>query len=115
MAAANVEVHAGGVIAISGDLDIAAFSDLVAAVEGVAVGTPIVLDVRDVGFVDSSGLKALLLARAASVKSSGRTVRVIGANEGLRKIVAITGTEDLFDFEPDQDDAPRHWSAPQNE
>jgi anti-anti-sigma factor len=88
-------------IALSGELDMASVP-LVrehlsrAEVDGVEV---IMLDIRDLTFVDSSGLHAFLQARERS-RLNGHRFLLIGATASVRRLCELTDTQFLLD---DQD------------
>jgi anti-anti-sigma factor len=54
------------------------------------------LDLRDVSFVDSSGLHAFLQASERAKANRHRMV-LIGARPSTRRLFALTGTEFLLD------------------
>lgn len=56
------------VVAVSGELDISTARELEARVADVANGEPLVIDLSDLEFVDSTGLRTLVLAAKASAK-----------------------------------------------
>lgn len=80
-----------------GDLDMHAARRLLDVVESHLVGTSrrIELDGSGLGFVDSSGLRALVQAREAAV-AADRTFAVIEASDALRKVLTITALDDLL-------------------
>lgn len=88
-------------IALSGELDLAtvpALNDQLAALEQDGGPKTIVLDLRDLGFIDSSGLHALLGAYSRS-QLNGHRLLLVGANPTLRRLCEITGTEFILDAE----------------
>ena len=85
-------------VALSGELDMATVPDLndqFAALE--QGGTKaIVLDIRDLTFIDSSGLHAIVRAHRRS-EENGHRLLFVGANPLARRLCEITGTEFLLD------------------
>jgi anti-anti-sigma factor len=61
-------------------------------------GAPIVLDLDDVGFIDSSGLRTLLAATRRA-DSRGTVVRLRNVGTTVRRMLEITGTADRFEIE----------------
>ncbi len=85
-------------IALTGELDMATVPKLVdqlTALERDGAKT-IVLDVRDLRFIDSSGLHALVRAYERSERDGHRFL-LVGANPFVRRLCQITGTEFLLD------------------
>jgi anti-sigma B factor antagonist len=85
-------------VALSGELDMASVStleDQLAHVEGDGV-TVIMLDLRGLTFIDSTGLRAFLQARKRA-EANGHRLILIGASEHARKLFSLTGTEFLLD------------------
>ena len=58
----------------------------------------VLLDLRELTFMDSSGLHALLRAKKRSEENGSQTV-VIGASQTIRRLMHVTGTEFLLDDE----------------
>ena len=56
----------------------------------------IVLDLRDLSFMDSSGLHELVQAYRRS-ETNGHRLLVVGANPSTRRLCELTGTEFLLD------------------
>jgi anti-sigma B factor antagonist len=93
----------GPVITLVGEVDLAAAADVReagrAAVDGAEPGAHVVLDVREVTFLDSTGVGAMVdvLNQAAG---KGVTIVLRSAPERVRKILEITGLLDRFRLEP---------------
>ena len=98
------------IVALHGEVDIAA-ADLVEAAIRDAFGSDgasktVVVDLRAVTFLDSSGLRALLGAQQGSQAEERRIVLVRGA-ELVQRVFRITGLEEQFVFVDDPADAAR--------
>jgi|HigsolmetaAR201D_1030396.scaffolds.fasta_scaffold65288_1 anti-anti-sigma factor len=96
----EVSVDASGSstrLVLRGDLDIAGAPILEAEVATQRpFRSPLVLDVSELKFVDSSGLRALTAARAASVEDTGEQAALVGCRESLRKLLELTGLVESF-------------------
>jgi anti-anti-sigma factor len=90
---------AGSVIAVRGDMDVASIEPLDAALEQALAGAPprVTVDLRGVGFVDSSGLRFLLRANARS-RNEGWTLEIYRPGETAIKALAVTGVLELLPF-----------------
>jgi anti-anti-sigma factor len=90
---------AGTTIVVRGDMDIASIETLDGALVQALAGSPqrVTLDLRAVGFVDSSGLKFLLRANARS-KHEGWALEIYRPREPAIKALAVTGALDLLPF-----------------
>jgi anti-sigma B factor antagonist len=85
-------------IALSGELDMATVPILdhqLAASEHEG-SKATMLDIRDLRFIDSSGLHALVRAYRRS-EMDGHRLSLIGANTSTRRLCEMTGTEFLLD------------------
>lgn len=80
-----------------GDLDMHAAQRLLDVIESHLVGASrrLELDGSRLGFVDSAGLRSLVQAREAAL-AADRTFAVIEASDALRKVLAITGLDELL-------------------
>lgn len=93
-------IHRGsgnGHLRLSGSLDIGAREDVVAGiVAAVDQGAPaIVVDLGDVAFLDSEALGGLIQGYHAA-RQAGVTFRVVGARGIVHRVLAVTGTLELF-------------------
>lgn len=115
----SVDVTSGtGVawLALRGELDIAA-TDLmmepVATFERDGVSS-IVLDLRDLTFIDASGLHAILDARRRA-EANGHQLRVVGVSRAPRRVFEMTRTEFLIDDTEVFSDLDRSVGGPLSE
>lgn len=98
----TVENVPGGAIVVHGDIDVAGGPILEAALlrrEGEGV---IVIDLGDVYFIDSSGLRSLLGAsRRARARGASVVLRRVGPE--VLRLLEITGTTSNFSIETNRD------------
>ena len=86
------------VVTLRGELDVAAAPILrenLARVEASGAAT-IMLDLREVTFIDSSGLKEFLEARGRA-KDNGHRLLMSGASPAAQRLFELTGTRFLLD------------------
>jgi anti-sigma B factor antagonist len=84
-------------IALAGELDAATvpvLDERMAAFEGDGVSA-IMLDLRELTFIDSSGLLAFLQARTRA-EANGHRLVLVGASPAVRHLFAATRTETLL-------------------
>ncbi len=89
-----------GVVELVGDLDahsapwLEDFLEQRRRAEGSSAPSTLVIDLSKVAFVDSSGLRSLVLARQMSA-----SLVIRGANRAARRLFALTGLETEFEIE----------------
>jgi anti-sigma B factor antagonist len=88
------------VLRLSGELDLASASRTWVRLEGAASGgcPELVVDLAAVPFCDVSGVNVLLRARSV-LAARGATLRLRGADERLRALLADLGVADLLPVE----------------
>ena len=94
----SVDVDTSGAFVVHGDIDIAGGPTLENYVLGSTDGMPIVLDLRDVEFIDSSGLRTLLAAARRAQRHDTR-VGLRNVGPAVRRMLEITGTSSQFEIE----------------
>lgn len=96
--ALTVEIDPDGTIVVHGDIDIAGGPTLEAAILSHEINNSIVIDLGDVSFIDSSGLRSLL---GASRRAHARdlTVKLRSVGPEVTRFLQITGTSDQFNIE----------------
>jgi anti-anti-sigma factor len=85
------------VVALAGELDLHEAKGLSAAMSDVLTGsvTAIEVDARKLTFIDSAGIRAVLVARA-DAERLGVAFKLWGASPAVRRIMKIAGVEDLM-------------------
>ena len=87
-------------LAVAGEIDISsaeAFSDEVRALMEGAEGK-VVLSLENCGFIDSSGIRALI-GLARELRTRGQTLVLSGLNGQPRRVFELTGLLDRREFE----------------
>jgi anti-anti-sigma factor len=87
--------HSGtqAVARLTGDIDLATIADLESAIDAAREATPdgdIVLDMRDVTFIDSSGLRVLVTAHDRQVADEAR-MTIIHPSPPVLRVLEVTG------------------------
>jgi anti-anti-sigma factor len=83
----------GTTVAVRGEVDAHTADALRQHLEGVAAGTPVLLDLSGVGFMDSSGLRVLIAAKRRASEAGG-DLRVVAASRPLTRLFEIAGVAD---------------------
>ena len=102
----GVRVDPSGHVVVAGDIDVdsapsieAALRQVEARLSGADGSTSsVIIDVGQVGFIDSSGLRALLSASRRNEQANRRVVLRSPGN-ALKRLLDITGTAMMFDLD----------------
>lgn len=98
----TIDTEADGVIVVHGDIDVAGGPILDAAILKREGHGAVAIDLGDVYFIDSSGLRSLLGAsRRASDNGATVVLRNVGAE--VLRLLQITGTTEHFSIETGRD------------
>lgn len=98
----TVEIDPQGVIVVHGDIDIAGGPILEKVILTRESAEQIVIDLGDVFFIDSSGLRSLLGAsRRAQARNTMVVLREVGPE--VARLLQITGTTSQFTIESSRD------------
>jgi anti-anti-sigma factor len=86
------------IVVLGGELDLATASILQEHLStlGQDGSSTILLDLRELTFVDSSGLQAFIRARS-DAEANGHRVLLIGAEARVRRLFELTNTLDMLD------------------
>jgi len=89
------------VVHVSGEIDLMTQEDFDQAVRaGLDTGSPmVILDLGEVTFLSSIGLRTLVQAHAET-EGTGRVLRVVDGSEIVRRIMKVTGLEQLLALYP---------------
>lgn len=104
----SVSEHGSGgvpVVGVSGEVDVYAAPELRERLtEIVSGGRSVVVDLTDVGFLDSTGLGALVAARTAAA-DHGAALPLVCTSQRILKLFTITGLDGVFAIHDDVDSA----------
>jgi anti-sigma B factor antagonist len=98
-------VDSNGVVIVGGDIDVVSASSIDLAVRQAEqrLGDsmqPVIIDVAQVRFIDSSGLR-ILLATSRRNERVGRRVVLRAPGTSVDRLLGITGTAGMFELEYD--------------
>jgi anti-sigma B factor antagonist len=95
----SVSEHGEGaipVVGVSGEVDVYAAPELRERLsEILADGRSVVVDLTDVGFLDSTGLGALVAARTSAAER-GAELPLVCTHQRILKLFTITGLDGVF-------------------
>lgn len=98
----TVDIASDGSIVVHGDIDMAGGPTLEEVILSRENTHEVVIDLTDVSFIDSSGLRSLLGAsRRAQARKSSVILRSVGPE--VSRLLQITGTTDQFVIESSRD------------
>ena len=92
------------VVALAGELDLAAAPAVRACVDAASGARAVVIDITGATFVDSSMLKELLSANSELARYDTRLV-IAGTPPAVRRLLDLTRTAGLFSLAEDRDGA----------
>jgi anti-anti-sigma factor len=89
-------------LVLRGELDLASAADLEAAVRAAGLGGHLVLDLRGLDFVDSTGLAAMVgLEREARAMGGGLSC-LVGPDGHVRRVLDVTRLADVLGAREDR-------------
>jgi anti-sigma B factor antagonist len=102
-----------GVVEATGEVNLATVADLRYAIsEHIVAGrTNLLVDLRAVTFLDSTGL-GVLVGAAKAAHGAGGSLRLVCASPRVLRLLRITGLTNAFAVHPDVASALDHWPAP---
>ena len=89
----------GWTVVVKGEIDIATSPELRRQLERLTDDEPIVVDVTEMSFIDSSGLGVLVEVLKRRREAGAGPVALRGMQEPVRRVFEITGLTDLFELE----------------
>jgi anti-sigma B factor antagonist len=88
---------------LAGELDLSSalvFDDELRRIEDDDKSSTVVLDLRNLKFLDSTGLR-LIWAAHSRAKRCGRQLRIVPGSDAVRRIFRLTGMHDRLDIVED--------------
>jgi anti-anti-sigma factor len=92
-------------VVVAGELDMASAPQIEEELRSVEQQDPsvILLDLRELDFMDSSGLRAILTADARA-RDQGRRLVVIRGSENIQRLFAVTRLDERMEIVDDPED-----------
>ena len=93
----------GAVCRVTGEIDVGSAAELQdKALRAYSrFGTPLILDLSEVRFMDCAGLNALLRIRARMfAQDLSRNLRLLGLTRQVARLFAVSGAAALFEISP---------------
>ncbi len=86
-------------VSLDGDVDIASAGEIEARIRSAEAVEPsvILIDLRQVSFLDSSGLR-LILGAAVRAEASGRRLVLVRGSERVQRVFELTNLESRLEF-----------------
>ena len=92
-------VRSDDCVVLGGEIDIAAVHELRAEFAALTDGSrPVTIDLRDVSFIDSSGIEALVAARRDAERAGGSVV-LLAPSPAVARVLEVAGLDDVFRIE----------------
>jgi anti-anti-sigma factor len=87
------------ILRVSGELDLTGADLLETRIKELTEDPPevVVIDLRKVAFLDSTGLRSLLLARARG-SEEGWSLKLIRGPDPVHRVLELTRMDEVFDF-----------------
>ncbi len=87
------------VVEVSGEIDLHTASELQRTVDRLSpFPLPVVLDLGGVGFIDSTGIRALLAINNRATETTGEPVTITNANDSTRRLLELTGIDKIMNL-----------------
>lgn len=90
----TADLESARVVTVKGEVDLATAPQLDQHLDGSQGPDRLVIDLSEVAFIDSTGLRSLILARE-SCENGGRDLRIV-SNKTVGRLLDITGLTDRF-------------------
>jgi anti-anti-sigma factor len=96
-----------GTVRVSGEIDLSAAERLEAALREAESGSPdtVILDLREVTFIDSTGLRTITSADARA-RNDGYEFKIIRGSEQVQKLLHLTGMDKILPLVDDPSETP---------
>lgn len=102
----------GTVVSVVGELDLSTHDRLAEELRTIAAdGETIVVDLTGCDFIDSSGIRALLLGHKATESSDGDRFALVASSPQVARVLELTGVNDAVSLYDSVEDALKQTEA----
>ena len=91
-------------VVVSGEMDLASVGELRSELLGALSRGPVVIDMREITFCDSAGLRTILEAHRYA-ETSSTTFRIAAPSTAVTRVLQLTGADSVLVVVPDADTA----------
>lgn len=87
------------IVRLCGELDITGAEHVQTCIDELAGNSPdaVVIDLREVSFMDSTGLRSLIRARALG-RETEWSLKLVRGPDQVHRVLELTRMDDVFDF-----------------
>jgi anti-sigma B factor antagonist len=89
----------GTVVRVRGEVDMATCAELQAALDRAGRGEPVIVDLTDCAFLDSSAIRVLLMS-SAKAESTGGSASLVVPDARIRRVLEIAGLDTRLPIHP---------------
>lgn len=87
-------------LVLGGELDLASSGRLDGAAQSLRpLTSPLVVNVADITFIDSTGLRSLMRLHEESIAATGAGIRLINVNAAVHRVLELTGLVETFQID----------------
>ena len=96
-------------VVLAGRLDMLGMEDIALKLTSLTASQamPVILDLRDVSFLASIGIRSIISSARALDQKGGRMVILLGANDLVKATLESTGIDDVITMVADEEQAER--------
>ena len=88
------------IIEVAGEIDLHTATELQRSVDRLSpFPHPVTLDLAGVGFIDSTGIRALLAINNRATETTGEALRIVNPTDGTRRLLELTGIDKILRLE----------------
>jgi anti-sigma B factor antagonist len=88
------------IIEVAGEIDLHTATELQRAVDRLSpFPHPVTLDLSGVGFIDSTGIRALLAINNRATETTGEAVRIVNPTDSTRRLLELTGIDKILNLQ----------------
>jgi anti-sigma B factor antagonist len=88
------------IIEVAGEIDLHTATELQRSVDRLSpFPHPVTLDLSGVGFIDSTGIRALLAINTRATETTGQALRIANPTDGTRRLLELTGIDKILKLE----------------
>ena len=85
------------IVTVIGELDLHSATALQHDIDALSpFSHPVTLDLAGVGFIDSTGIRALLAVNARATETTGSPITIANPTESTRRLLELTGIDRVF-------------------